>query len=268
MNRGCIHIGTSGWHYPHWVGPFYPRTLSSDHFLSYYAQHLTTVEINNTFYRLPTVSTLENWLAQTPKDFLFTCKGSRFITHMKKLKDPKESIERFFETINLLKNKLGPILFQLPPHWRMNAPRLEEFLKTLPKTFRYAFEFRDESWFDEQIYQLLTVHNAAYCLYNLAGKGSPEIVTSNFVYMRLHGPGDPYKGRYNDITLRRWAKKLVGLAHNGKDVYCYFDNDEKGFAVINALTLKSMIKEYGEGNRPVKRKDRKKKEKNRREPPS
>jgi uncharacterized protein YecE (DUF72 family) len=241
MNRGSIHIGTSGWHYPHWVGPFYPRTLSDDHFLSYYAQHLATVEINNTFYRLPTPQTLDAWLTKTPKDFLFTCKASRFITHMKKLKDPKESIERFFETVTILKDKLGPILFQLPPHWKINATRLEEFLKVLPKDFSYAFEFRDESWFDERIYQLLTVHNSAFCLYNLADQWSPEIMTANFVYIRLHGPEDPYKGRYPVTMLRSWTNKCLHWAKTGKDVYCYFDNDEQAYAVTNALCLKYQV---------------------------
>jgi len=200
-----------------------------------------TVEINNTFYHLPSASTLENWLAQTPKGFLFSCKGSRFITHMKKLKDPQESIERFFVTAKILQEKLGPILFQLPPRWRMNAPRLEDFLKALPKDFSYAFEFRDESWFDERIYQLLTVHNAAFCLYNLAGRWSPEILTADFVYIRLHGPGDPYIGRYSETMLRSWENKCLHWANTGKNVYCFFDNDEQAYAITNALSLKKQI---------------------------
>lgn len=241
MKKGNIYIGTSGWHYPHWIGPFYPPGMPTKEFLSYYAQHLTTVEINNTFYHLPTVSTLENWLEQTPKDFLFSCKSSRFITHMKKLKDPKPSIKRFFETVNILKEKLGPILFQLPPHWKINASRLEEFLKALPKDFSYAFEFRDESWFDERIYHLLTANNAAFCLYNLAGKWSPEIVTANFAYIRLHGPQGPYQGQYDRPMIRTWANKCQKWAQSGKDVYCYFDNDENGYAPINALALQRKV---------------------------
>jgi uncharacterized protein YecE (DUF72 family) len=251
MNRGCIHIGTSGWHYPHWVGQFYPRTLSSDHFLPYYAQHLTTVEINNTFYRLPTPQILVGWLTKTPKDFLFTCKASRFITHMKKLKDPKPSIKQFFETVKILKEKLGPILFQLPPRWKINVPRLEEFLKILPKTFSYAFEFRDGSWLDKRIYQLLTNHNAAFCLYNLAGKWSPEIVTADFVYIRLHGPGDPYKGRYSETMLRSWANKCLHWANMGKNVYCFFDNDEQAYAITNALSLKKQITTQQQASNPT-----------------
>jgi len=257
MKNGHIYIGTSGWHYPHWVGPFYPRNMGREEFLPYYVRHFSTVEINNTFYHLPSASTLENWLAETPQDFLFACKASRFITHMKKLKDPEKSITRFFQTVTVLDSKLGPILFQLPPRWKINVPRLEEFLKTLPKLFRYAFEFRDASWFTQPVYDVLSKYEAAFCLYHLAGQWSPEIGTTDYVYIRLHGPGEAYQGKYDAQTLRTWANKCQKWAQSGKDVYCYFDNDEKGFSVINALTLKRMIKEYRAENRPAKRKDEK-----------
>ncbi len=232
-----IHIGTSGWHYPDWVGPFYPRGMKEAEFLPYYARHLSTVEINNTFYHLPTQETLTHWRDEIPEDFLFTCKASRYITHMKKLKDPKESIERFFESVTVLQHKLGPILFQLPPRWRKNVSRLEAFLIALPTGFRYAFEFRDASWFDEEIYQLLMAHHAAFCLYHLAGQWSPEVVTGNFIYIRLHGPQDSYEGKYHQHQPRTWTTKCRKWSHSGKDVYCYFDNDEEGFAPINALDL-------------------------------
>ena len=241
MPHGNIHIGTSGWHYPHWVGSFYPRGLSSEEFLPYYASHFSTVEINNTFYHLPTHETLAHWRDETPKDFLFACKASRYITHMKKLKDPQQSLARFFERVTVLQHKLGPILFQLPPRWKKNAPRLEEFLQALPTGFRYAFEFRDASWFDKQIYQLLMVHNAAFCLYHLAGQWSPEIVTADFVYFRLHGPQDSYQGQYDTPLLRRWANTCQQWAQSGKDVYGYFDNDQKGFASVNALDFNNMM---------------------------
>jgi uncharacterized protein YecE (DUF72 family) len=241
QNIGRIHIGTSGWHYPHWVGPFYPSSMASEEFLPFYARHLSTVEINNTFYHLPTLHTLREWEKETPNNFLFTCKGSRFITHMKKLKDPERTIARFFETITVLRHKLGPILFQLPPRWRMNVLRLEEFLKALPKTFHYAFEFRDESWFAQPVYDLLTKYHAAFCLCHLAGRWSPEIVTTDFVYIRLHGPGEAYQGTYPSQTLRLWANKCHTWAQSGKDVYCYFDNDQDGYAPINALALQTRL---------------------------
>ena len=218
--------------------------MTSEEFLPFYARHLSTVEINNTFYHLPSRHTLREWEKQTPKHFLFACKGSRFITHMKKLKDPEQSIKRFFETLTVLKPKLGPILFQLPPRWRMNVPRLEEFLKTLPKPFRYAFEFRDASWFAQPVYDPLIEHNAAFCLYHLAGRWSPEIVTTDYVYVRLHGPDEAYQGKYHDQTLRAWANKCQKWAQSGKDVYCYFDNDEKGYAPINALALQKKVQAW------------------------
>jgi len=241
MNRGRIYIGTSGWHYPHWVGPFYPEHMPSEEFLSYYARHFETVEVNNTFYHLPSPQTLTSWHDETPKDFLFACKASRFITHMKKLKDPEQSITRFFENIQVLRKKLGPILFQLPPRWTMNVTRLETFLKALPKKYRYVFEFRDESWFAQPIYDVLTKHNAAFCLYNLAGRWTPEVVTADFIYIRLHGPKDAYQGRYPQKVLSHWANKCLYWAKSGKDVYCYFDNDENGYAPINALALQRKV---------------------------
>ena len=245
MKQGRIHIGTSGWHYNHWVGPFYPQHTPSAEFLSYYARHFKTVEINNTFYRLPSREALTSWHVGTPKEFIFACKGSRFITHMKKLKDPKQSIRRFFQSIEVLKAKLGPILFQLPPRWRINGKRLEHFLMTLPKKYRFAFEFRDESWFHSSIYEILANHNTAFCLYNLAGQWSPEIVTADFVYIRLHGPQGPYQGAYDEKVLRRWAKKCVNWSAEGKDVYCYFDNDQNGYAAMDAVKLMVMVGKNG-----------------------
>ena len=240
MNPGRIFIGTSGWHYPHWVGRFYPEEMPSEEFLSYYTSHFGTVEINNTFYHLPAIQTLRGWRTGTPKNFLFACKGSRFITHMKKLKDPRQSTSRFFRTIEGLGKKLGPILFQLPPRWGINATRLDEFLKVLPQTYRFAFEFRNESWFDPIIFDLLAKNNSAFCLYNLAGRWAPDVVTADFVYIRLHGPNGPYQGEYDDKILRAWAKKCVRWSSEGREVYCYFDNDQKGYAVKNALKLKQM----------------------------
>ena len=237
MRSGNLYIGTSGWHYPHWVGTFYPTGMASEEFLPYYARHFSTVEINSTFYHLPTSDTLTHWRNQTPRNFLFTCKGSRYLTHIKKLKDPQDGIHRFFEAATKLHSKLGPILFQLPPRWKKNIPRLEAFLNALPGEFRYAFEFRDARWFDKEVYQLLEAHQGGFCLYHLAGQWAPEIVTANFVYIRLHGPGAAYQGTYNQSMLRAWAHKCRNWHSAGKDVYCYFDNDEQGYAPLNALTL-------------------------------
>jgi len=241
MKPGRILIGTSGWHYPHWVGPFYPQALPKKEFLPFYARQFSTVEINNTFYHLPSQETLETWRKGTPKGFLFACKGSRFITHMKKLKDPENSTRRFFEAIQVLGPKLGPILFQLPPRWNVNLERLDGFLKVLPRPYRFAFEFRDDSWFQQETYDLLRHYQAGLCVYHLAGRRSPIEVTADFVYIRLHGPGDSYQGQYGVKGLRPWANRCVAWANDGKDVFCYFDNDEAGYAVKDALDLRKLV---------------------------
>lgn len=241
MTRGRIHIGTSGWHYSHWVGPFYPSGTSSEQFLSYYTGFFGTVEINNTFYQLPARETLAGWREGTPDDFLFACKASRFITHMKKLGDPKQSVKRFFHTIEVLGDKLGPVLFQLPPRWHLNLDRLKCFLEALPKSWRYAFEFRDDTWFTQDTLKVLTEHGAAFCMYDLAGRQSPEEVTTDLVYIRLHGPGKAYQGQYGTRVLARWAAQCLSWSKEGKDVYLYFDNDEKGYAAQDALALKRLV---------------------------
>lgn len=241
MPRGRIHIGTSGWHYDHWVGPFYPEDMTSAGFLEFYAQRFHTVEINNTFYSLPRKPTLEAWRDETPKRFLFACKASRFITHMKKLKDPRRSVKRFFDTIDVLRPKLGPVLFQLPPRWHVNVDRLRAFLDALPGGCRYAFELRDETWFTDEVLELLELARAAFCIYDLAGRRSPEHVTTDLVYIRLHGPGQAYQGQYGDSALRGWARKIGGWSREGREVYCYFDNDQKAYAARDAARLLRLV---------------------------
>jgi uncharacterized protein YecE (DUF72 family) len=210
--------------------------------LGSYTQQFDTVEINNSFYRLPPVAALENWRDSTPPDFCFAVKGSRYLTHMKKLKDPKAGIGKFFSRIHRLGNKLGPILFQLPPGWKCNAERLESFLAALPKEHRYAFEFRDTSWHNGSIYELLRRSNAAFCIYELAGFQSAAEITADFTYVRLHGPlSKAYQGSYDHRCLADWARRLARWRNSLRDVYLYFDNDQKGFAALNALELKKMV---------------------------
>lgn len=237
-----MHIGTSGWTYPHWRGAFYPEDLRDDQRLRFYAARLTSVEINNSFYRLPEESTLVRWRDATPADFVFAAKASRYITHMKKLKDPQASADRFMERMDVLGDKLGPILFQLPPHWRLNTNRLARFLETLDSDRRFAFEFRDPSWFDDRVYALLERHNCALCIYELAGMRSPRELTADFVYVRLHGPREAYRGSYDTRALARWAAALSAWRSEGRDFFCYFDNDEAGYAVRDALRLVDMLK--------------------------
>ena|SRR5579885_817413 len=239
---GKIHIGTSGWHYAHWKGSFYPKGVSEKNFLKHYLEHFSTVEINRTFYSLPKKKVMEVYAEIAPRGFIYSVKASRFITHVKRLKDPKEPLKRFFGVVSGLKKHLGPILFQLPPHWKVNPERLESFLKSLPKGYRYTFELRDESWLQEDIYKLLRKYKAAFCIYELGHFITPSTVTSNFIYVRLHGPSGAYGGDYSRQTLKKWASFFRREAKKGKDIYCYFDNDEAGYAAKNALELKAILK--------------------------
>jgi uncharacterized protein YecE (DUF72 family) len=236
-----IHIGTSGWHYDHWKGPFYPENLSSEEMLPHYADYLQTVEINNTFYHLPQKATLKRWKDAVPADFIFAIKGSRYITHMKKLKDPSGGVPALLEVIRVLGKKMGPILFQLPPRWRINLKRLDTFLHFLPRDFRYVFEFRDSSWFTDGTYGTLGKWGAAFCIYHLAGQLSPKEVTTDFVYIRLHGPKGAYKGQYERKTLSGWAGAFSSWQRQGKEIFCYFDNDQGGYAAQDALRLQKML---------------------------
>ena len=154
---------------------------------------------------------------------------------------PETSIQRYFDLIELLGDKLGPIVFQLPPRWHLNLDRFATFLKALPKRWQYAFEFRDESWFDPRAYELLAAHKAALCLYDYGGRQAPLEATADFAYIRLHGPGGPYQGSYSDEALAMWAQRMLSWRAQGVSVYCYFDNDEQGYAPANALTLAHLI---------------------------
>lgn len=242
MPENKIYIGTSGWLYKHWIGRFYPEKSNAKKQWQFYAGHFDTVEINNSFYRWPDRSVFEGWYKNSPGNMLFSVKASRFITHMRKLTQPEEPVVKLFENITALKNKLGPILFQLPPKWKINATRLGDFLAILPKGYRYAFEFRNDTWYHEDIFQLLQQHNCAFCIYQLAGHTSPVQVTADFVYVRLHGPTEfKYQGSYNDAALKKWAKQILAWQKDKKDVFLYFDNDQDAYAVFNALTLKSMV---------------------------
>lgn len=234
-----IRIGTSGWHYKHWIGPFYPPKTPASKMLDYYAQRFDTVELNHTFYKLPTEAALEAWRSGTPENFRFALKGSRFLTHMKKLTDTGRGIDRFFDCARILGAKLGPVVFQLPPNWPVNAGRLENFLKALPRGPRYAFEFRDASWNDPAIFSLLRRYGAAYCIFELAGYQSPLEITADFTYIRLHGPGGKYQGSYSDAALRAWARRLHEW--DVRRSYVYFDNDQAGYAAENALRPKRLL---------------------------
>jgi uncharacterized protein YecE (DUF72 family) len=237
-----IRIGTSGWQYRHWLGTFYPPESRPSKLLETYATHFDTVEVNNTFYRLPAATVFERWRKASPQGFLFAVKGSRFLTHMRKLKDPEDSLRLLLKRAEALEGKLGPILFQLPPRWRCDLDRLDVFLDALPSGHRYALELRDKSWLNDKVYEAMRRRNVAFCIYDLAGSESPHEVTADFAYVRLHGPGErAYEGSYTEADLRRWATEIEGWQHTLNAVYVYFDNDQGGYAPRNALQLKSLV---------------------------
>jgi uncharacterized protein YecE (DUF72 family) len=237
-----IRIGTSGYHYRHWLGTFYPQDLKTPRMLAYYLRYFDTVELNNSFYRLPTETAFDCWREAVPEGFVFAVKGSRFITHNKKLKDPENALVNLLPRAERLGSKLGPILWQLPPRWRLNLDRLEEFLQALPKKFRYAFEFRESSWHHPDVFALLRRHHAAYCIYQLAGYHTEHEITADWTYVRLHGPTQhKYAGSYTEQQLATWAKWIQDHARRLKAIYVYFDNDQAGYATHNALRLRQMV---------------------------
>ena len=238
-----IHIGTSGWHYKHWLDDvFYPSGTKPAQMFEFYARHFDTVEINNSFYHLPSATTFDNWRDSSPANFLFAVKASRFITHMKKLKDPKPSSEKFFDVADRLRKKLGPILFQLPPRWKVNVERFAEFLEFLPGGHKYVFEFRDETWFVPEVYALLRRHKAAFCIHDFGDMKVPQEITAPFTYIRFHGPTvAKYFGSYSTSQLRAWAERIMGWSGQLSAAYIYFNNDPGGEAVKNALELKRLV---------------------------
>jgi uncharacterized protein YecE (DUF72 family) len=238
--KGKIFIGTSGFYYNHWSGTFYPPDIKKTGFFKYYQRHFNTVELNSPFYRLPSENTFKKWKTDTPDNFIFAVKASRYITHVKKLLEPERSVEMLFNRISHLKKKLGPVLFQLPPSLKKDEKRLENLLDILPQGYRFTFEFRNHSWYDENIYKLLEKHNVAFCIYELQYHMAPIVTTADFVYARLHGPERKYAGNYSNDALHWWAGKCKEWSNEGLDVYIYFDNDQLGYAAFNALVLKKL----------------------------
>jgi len=245
MRKGrCdIRIGTSGWHYADWQGRFYPEKLPKSKWFEHYAKDFDTVEINNTFYRLPKEQTFKNWHKQAPKNFLYTVKANRFITHIKRLKDPEEPLERFFKGALLLKENLGPVLYQLPPGFHKDLDRLEGFLRILPKRLISVFEFRHKSWFSEDTYDLLRKFNTGFCIHDMPGMKVPRVITCDVIYVRFHGPTGKYQGNYSNTALRDWANWIRDNLKGKKTVFAYFNNDYNAYAIGNAKTLKEQLQD-------------------------
>jgi uncharacterized protein YecE (DUF72 family) len=236
--RGQFRVGTSGYQYDHWKKSFYPEELAKKHWFAHYAQYFDTVEINNTFYRLPSAKAFDRWHKQAPPGFCYVLKFSRYGSHVKRLKEPGASIQRFLQVARRLRKLLGPILVQLPPNWNVNTDRLQEFLNVAPASLRWAFEFRDPSWLCEEVFAILQRHKAALCIHDMI-EDHPRRITTDWVYLRFHG--DHYSGSYTTAALKaeaRWIKRQLG---DGKDVFAYFNNDAQGYAVSNAIQLKRYV---------------------------
>ena len=240
---GKYHIGTSGWHYDHWRGRFYPDKLSKPGWLEFYARTFATVELNNSFYHLPSEKAFGGWRDSTPETFAFAVKVSRFITHVKRLRNAEEPLANFLSRAKLLEEKLGPLLYQLPPNLHRNDRLLESFLSMLPGDLSHVFEFRHQSWLTPEVFDLLRRHGVGFCIFDMPDLTTPLEVTADFAYVRFHGSTWMYGGCYSDEELDSWAHRITKLAQSVKAVYVYFNNDAEGFAVSNALTLTKRLNE-------------------------
>lgn len=222
---GQLRIGTSGWSYPSWRGPFYPPKLPAKRWLAYYAERFDSAEINASFYRLPSQAAVAAWREAVPDDFVFAWKASQYITHAKKLIDPEGPLARVYAPMSAMGRKLGPALFQLPPRFKLNLPRLETFLAALPSGRRHVLEVRDPGWYVDAVFERLAKHDVALCLSDHHHAPAPWVRTASFVYVRGHGPGGNYSGAYSEATLTAWADRIAAWRRGGCDVYGYFDND-------------------------------------------
>jgi uncharacterized protein YecE (DUF72 family) len=214
--------------------------LPQSRWLEHYAARFDTVEINNSFYRLPSEASFASWRQRVPRSFLYAVKASRFLTHMKKLKDPDEPLALFFSHAQHLGPALGPVLYQLPPRWPRNLERLETFLRALPSGRRHTIEFREPSWYDDRVLAMLDRYKAALCLHDMAGSASGQLGVGPFVYVRFHGTAK-YTGSYSDAALERWADWLAERVAGGKHVFAYFNNDTGGHAPRDAVRLRTML---------------------------
>ena len=231
-------IGTSGWSYKSWRGPFFPEKLRSADHLEFYAGHFRTTELNGVFYRTPTVEAVRSWAERTPADFVFAWKASKFITHWKRLSDnSRNSLDLMESRLRLLGKKAGPVLFQLPPQFQKNRDRLASFIKLLRKKRPYAFEFRHPSWYDDDILDVLRDNDIALCISDHHDAPSPWIATARHIYVRGHGPTGRYRDHYSPQMLAQWKRRLRALGRNRGPVYVYFDNDQKSAAPQDAARL-------------------------------
>lgn len=240
-------IGTSGWHYDDWRNRFYPGELPKTKWLEFYARHFPTVELNNSFYRLPSENAFANWRETSPTNFIFAVKVSRFITHIKRLKNSEEAVEKFIQRGKILGDKLGPLLYQLPPNMHRNDETIASFLSSLPEGMKHVIEFRHQSWLVEEVFEILRQYDAGLCVFDMPSFTCPLFATADFAYIRFHGSQGLYSSYYSDEELSDWAKRIADLATNLDAVYVYFNNDVQGFAVRNAKTIRDYLEKGRQG---------------------
>lgn len=238
--KGSIHIGTSGWNYDHWRGRFYPAGLPVNSWFAHYSRFFDTVEVNNTFYRLPPAKTFTAWNEQAPNGFIYAVKANRFITHMKKLRSPGKPLSLFLRRARRLGEHLGPVLYQLPPHWKPDLQRLVRFCRRLPPDLTHVIEFRERAWLQAATYEALAEYGVCLCIHDMLDH-HPRRVTGKAAYIRFHGAGLKYGGNYSRSQLRRWAEWMRETADAGHEVYAYFNNDQNAYAVRNALALRGIL---------------------------
>jgi uncharacterized protein YecE (DUF72 family) len=238
-----IHVGCSGWVYKHWRGLFYPEGLPQKRWFERYAGEFGTVEINASFYRVPKAETFDGWREKAPEGFRYAVKVNRFITHLKKLVGVEDTLADFIALARRLGPSLGPLLYQLPPSLHKDLSRLEAFLEHLPGDLEQVFEFRHKSWYDENVLALLDRHGMGFVAHDLRGLLSPRWASGRTAYVRFHGSGGRYSGRYSDESLLGWADWLVNETRGGRSAWAYFNNDIHGHAIDDARTLKSMIRQ-------------------------
>lgn len=238
--KTSVRIGTSGWYYNHWHGLFYPESIAKHKWFEHYTKYFDTVEINSSYYHFPKPQNVKKWYKSSPENFVYAVKANRYITHLKKLRGVESQAADFLKTVSILKEKLGPVLFQLPPSLKKDLALLEDFLSLLDRKFISVFEFRNESWYEDRCFSLLDDFGAAFCIYDMGETQTPRVITGNTIYIRFHGTTDKYAGSYPNDILSEWAK-WIKKNKKAKACYAYFNNDYKACAVKNAKTLRKML---------------------------
>ena len=239
------YIGTLGWHYDHWRGGFYPDKLNKTAWLEFYARHFNTIEFNSNFYRLPSEDAFVNWRDSSPVNFIFAVKVSRFITHIKRLKNAGDAVEKFISRAKILGGKLGSLSYRLPPNMHRNDDRLAPFLSSLPGKMKHVFEFRHQSCLEAAVFEILHKYSAGLCVFDMSAMTCPLVATVDFAYLRFHDSTGLYSSYYSDGELADWVKRLAALGTDLKTVYVYFNNDIEAFAVRNAAILRCYLEKVG-----------------------